>query len=549
MKIALCQLNYHIANFESNSSKIISNIKKAKADNVDLIIFSELSVCGYPPQDFLEQKDFITDVNLTIDKISKICNGIAAIVGAPVINTSNKGKKLFNAAVFMYDGEVKFVQHKTHLPTYDVFDEYRYFEHNTDFDIINFKGKKIALTICEDLWDSQPVENSFAKDKLYTVSPMEKFSILKPDLVINIAASPFSYDQHSNRQNILIDNAFRYNVPIIYVNQVGAQTEIIFDGNSMVLNSKGKVVSKLLPFKEDYKIVSFTEIENLPPLQEKRQTHIEKINDALILGIKDYFSKNNFTSATLGLSGGIDSAVTVVLAAKALGNENIKVLLLPSKYSSQHSIDDAVKLAENLSIKYEIINIEDTVAAFEKGLKPIFNNLQPGIAEENIQARARGTFLMALANKFGYILLNTSNKSEAAVGYSTMYGDMNGGLSVIGDVYKTDVFELAKYMNRNGEIIPINTITKPPSAELRPNQKDSDSLPDYDLLDKILFNYIEQKKSLSEITALGFDSSLVKKVLTMVNRSEYKRFQTPPVLRVSSKAFGFGRRMPLVAMY
>jgi len=549
MKIALCQLNYHIANFESNSSKIISHINKAKADDVDLIVFSELSVCGYPPQDFLEQKDFITDVKDEINKIAKSCTGIAAIVGAPVINLSKRGKKLFNAAVFMYDGEVKFVQHKTHLPTYDVFDEYRYFEHNTDFDIIRFKGKKIALTICEDLWDSQPVENSFAKDKLYTISPMEKFAVHNPDLVINIAASPFSYDQDSNRKNILIDNAFRYNVPIVYVNQVGAQTEIIFDGNSMVLNSKGKVVTKLVSFKEDYKIISFDDIENLPSLKEEKQTHIAKINDALTLGIKDYFEKNNFKSATLGLSGGIDSAVTVVLAAKALGEENIKVLLLPSKYSSEHSIADAIKLADNLGIKYEIINIENTVNAYEEGLEPLFANLSSGIAEENIQARTRGTFLMALANKFGYILLNTSNKSEAAVGYSTMYGDMNGGLSVIGDVYKTDVYKLARYMNRNEEVIPINTITKPPSAELRPGQKDSDSLPDYDVLDKILFHYIEQKKSLSEIGELGFDKTLVKKVLTMVNRSEYKRFQTPPVLRVSSKAFGFGRRMPLVAKY
>ena len=549
MKIALCQLNYHIANFEDNSSKIISSIKKAKHDGVDLIVFSELSVCGYPPQDFLEQKDFITEVEQTIDKIAKSCVGVAAIVGAPVINKSQQGKKLFNAAVLMYDGEIKFIQHKTHLPTYDVFDEYRYFEHNTEFEPIPFKGKKIALTICEDLWDNQALDNSFARNKLYTISPMEQFAAHNPDLVINISASPFSYNQASNRRNILIENAKNYNVPIVYVNQVGAQTEIIFDGDSMVLNSSGEIVEKLKTFEEDYRIVSLDEIDIKSVYIEQNKGHIEIIHDALVLGIRDYFRKTGFKTATLGLSGGIDSAVTVVLAVKALGKENVRVLLLPSKYSSEHSITDAVDLANNLGIEYDEINIEDVVASFENALDPIFKNLPAGIAEENIQARTRGVILMALSNKFGNILLNTSNKSEAAVGYSTLYGDMNGGLSVLGDVYKTDVFLLAKYINKDEEIIPINTIVKPPSAELRPDQKDSDSLPDYDVLDKILFHYIEQKMSHSEITSLGFDSDLVRKVLSMVNRNEYKRFQTPPILRVSSKAFGFGRRMPLVAKY
>lgn len=549
MKIALAQLNYHIANLEANSKKIIAHIGKAKAQNADLVIFSELSISGYPPQDLLEQEDFIAETEKHIEIIASASAGIAVILGAPVINKSKQGKKLFNAALFIDNGKVTHIQAKTHLPTYDVFDEYRYFEHNTTFDIIEFKRKRIALTICEDLWDTQPVGNSFGKDKLYTVSPMEKYSAQNPDFVINMAASPFSYNQDDNRRNILVNNAKDYAIPIIYVNQVGAQTELIFDGGSMVLNKKGKVVKNLKSFEEDFLIIDMDEIDKLSEIKQAPYERIAKIYDALVLGIRDYFEKMNFRTATLGLSGGIDSAVTLAIAAEALGCENLQVLLLPSKYSSDHSVNDAVELANNLGVKYEIINIEKIVSSFDDGLGKLFENLQPGIAEENIQARARGVLLMALSNKFGNILLNTSNKSEAAVGYSTLYGDMNGGLSVLGDVYKTDIFKLARYINRNKEIIPENTITKPPSAELRPDQKDSDSLPDYDTLDTILFNYIELKKSSADIAALGFDLDLVKKVISMVNRNEYKRFQSPPILRVSSKAFGFGRRMPLVAKY
>ncbi len=549
MKIALAQLNYHIANFSANSDKIIAHINKAKSMGADLIVFSELSLCGYPPQDFLEQEDIISETKKHIDLITKASKGIAVIFGAPLINKSKKGKKLFNAAIFVENGKVKHIQAKTHLPTYDVFDEYRYFEHNTTFDAIDYKGKRFALTICEDLWDTQPVGNSFAKDKLYTVSPMEKYSHQNPDFVINIAASPFSYNQDDNRRNILINNAREFSVPIIYVNQVGAQTELIFDGGSMVLNSKGQVVKNLKHFEEDFQLIEVNKINNLPEVKSHEFDRIAKINDALVIGIRDYFNKMNFSKATLGLSGGIDSAVTLAIAAQALGSENIKVLLLPSKYSSNHSINDAVELAENLNVSYEIINIEKIVSAFDQSLSALFSNLPEDITEENIQARARGIILMALSNKFGNILLNTSNKSEAAVGYGTLYGDMNGGLSVLGDVYKTDVFKLARYINIGREIIPENTITKPPSAELRPDQRDSDSLPDYETLDTILFNYIELKKSSGDIAALGFDHDLVKKVISMVNRNEYKRFQSPPILRVSSKAFGFGRRMPLVARY
>lgn len=549
MKIALAQLNYHIANFNENTRKIIASIGKAKEQGADLVVFSEMSVCGYPPQDLLEQQEFIESVEATIELIAEHCDGIAAIIGAPLINQSQRGKKLFNTALVINNKQVEFIQAKTLLPTYDVFDEYRYFESNTLFNIFEFKGKKIAITICEDLWDHQPVGNSFAKDKLYNVSPMEEFKKLNPDFIINIAASPFSYNQEDSRKNVLIQNSRQYQLPIIYVNQVGANTELIFDGGSMALNSRGEIVKRLDFFKEDLQLIDMNIVNQLEVFEESSSDYIEKIHDAIVLGIKDYFNKMNFKTATLGLSGGIDSAVTLALAEKALGAENLRVLLLPSRYSSDHSINDAVALAENLGIKYEILNIESAFNSFEDTLSDIFSGTESGITEENIQARIRGVYLMALSNKFGNILLNTSNKSEAAVGYGTLYGDMNGGLAVIGDVYKSDVFKLAWFFNRDKEIIPVNTITKPPSAELRPDQKDSDSLPDYDILDDILFSYIEKKQSTKEIIAKGHEPAIVNRVIGLVNRNEYKRFQTAPILRVSSKAFGFGRRMPLVAKY
>ena len=548
MKIALAQLNYHIGNFEANVSKIINSIKKAKKDNVDLVIFSELSVCGYPPYDLLEQEDFIDNCNKAVNQIAKQCSDIAAIVGSPSINPNKKGKNLFNSAFFLSQGKIQHVFNKSLLPTYDVFDEYRYFEPNADFNIINFKGKKIAVTICEDLWDKQPVNNLFAKNQIYINSPMDEINKLNPDFVVNISASPFSYRQSDLRKNILINKAKNFNIPVFYVNQVGAQTELIFDGGSMVINSSGEIVESLQFFKEDYKIFNLSEINNIN-FKEQNKPVIEKIHDALVLGIRDYFEKMNFKQATLGLSGGIDSAVTLVLAVRALGKNNVRVLLLPSKYSSSHSISDAVDLAKNLGVKHEIISIKDITDIFDKTLNPIFEGCEPDVTEENIQARIRGVLLMALSNKFGNILLNTTNKSEAAVGYGTLYGDMCGGMAVLGDVYKTDVFKLAHFINRNTEIIPNNTIIKPPSAELRPDQKDTDSLPDYDVLDNILYQYIELKQSVNQIVKQGYEAELVKRIISLVNRNEYKRFQAPPILRISSKAFGLGRKMPLVAKY
>lgn len=548
MKIALAQLNYHIGNFEKNTEKIISAIERAKKESVDLVIFSELAICGYPPKDLLERKDFVLRSLEALEKVAKHCQNIAAVVGGPSINPHSKGKNLFNSAYFMHDGKIESVHNKTLLPNYDIFDEYRYFEPNTEFSLVELNGKKIAITICEDLWEKQPVDNNFAKSELYTVSPMEQLSQLHPDFVVNIAASPFSYNQQDLRTNILKSTTERYHLPIFYVNQIGAHAELIFDGDSLVLNSQGEVACRLKYFEEDFQIVDLNEIEDLS-IQTDEVDYIEKIHNALVLGLKDYFGKMGFTKATLGLSGGIDSAVTVVLAERALGKENVRVLLLPSQFSSEHSIKDAVDLAENLGIQYDIIPIQDIFQEFQKSFQPIFNGLPFNIAEENIQARIRGTLLMGLSNKFGHILLNTSNKSEAAVGYGTLYGDMNGGLSVLGDVYKTDVFKLARFMNKEVEIIPENTIVKPPSAELRPDQKDSDSLPDYDILDAILFRYIEKNMSLEEIIRDGFQNEIVEKAIRLVNMNEYKRFQTPPILRVSSKAFGFGRKIPLVAKH
>lgn len=551
MKIALSQLNYHVGNFTANADKIITTIKKAEEAHADLVVFSELSVCGYTPHDLLEQHDFLLKCNETLSHIARHCTKTAAIVGAPTLNAEPKGKKLFNSAILLADGKIQNIVNKSLLPTYDIFDEYRYFEPGQNHDLVHVKGARIALTICEDLWDKQPSAYVSAKGALYKKSPMSELNKLKPDFIINIAASPYSYNQGEIRTRVLVENAQKYNLPIVYVNQVGAQTELIFDGDSMVLDAQGNIVKRLQRFQEDFLLIDTESLKtnSYQPVKEAPVDYIANIYDALVLGLRDYFGKMNFTKATLGLSGGIDSAVTLALAADALGAENLHVLLMPSKYSSDHSIKDAIDLAQTLGVKYHTIPIQATVDAMEKGLAELFTGYQADVTEENIQARVRGTLVMALSNKMGHILLNTSNKSEAAVGYGTLYGDMNGGLSVLGDVYKTDVFKLARYINRNQTIIPENSISKPPSAELRPDQKDSDSLPEYGLLDAILFQYIEQKLSASEIIAQGFAAEVVKKVLQLVNRNEHKRFQAPPILRVSSKAFGFGRRMPLVAKY
>ena len=558
MKIALVQQNYHIGNFGENTRKIIEAIEWSKKQGAELVLFSELCVCGYPPRDFLEFDDFINKCNQAIETIKQHADTIAVIIGAPDKNPVREGKDLFNAAYFLYGKEVKGVAHKTCLPNYDVFDEYRYFEPAYNWNIIEFKGKKLAITICEDIWN-------LGDNPLYRNCPMDELMKLQPDVMLNLSASPFDYTHVEDRKAIIKLNVEKYKLPMLYCNCVGSQTEIVFDGGSLVFDKKANLIKQLPLFKEAMEVFELKDdgtfttpvavyAKNLPDA-EYNPTELDynlctaEIYNAIVMAIKDYFSKMGFTKAILGSSGGIDSAVTLVLACEALGKENVRAVLMPSPYSTGHSVTDAEALSKNLGNPYDIIPIKNIYESFLAELKPVFNDLPFSIAEENIQSRTRGNLLMALANKFGYILLNTSNKSELATGYGTLYGDMAGGLGVLGDCYKMQVYALAKYINRKNEIIPAGIIVKPPSAELRPGQKDSDSLPDYAILDRILFQYIERRRGPNEIKAQGFDAALVDRVLKMVNINEYKRNQFCPIIRISPKAFGVGRRVPIVGKY
>jgi NAD+ synthase (glutamine-hydrolysing) len=614
MKIALAQQNYHIGNFELNTRKILDGIAQAKAAGAELVVFSELSVCGYPPRDFLEFDDFIEQSQASLDRIREQADTIGVIVGAPSRNPDPEGKRLFNSAFLFYEKEVKGVAHKTSLPTYDVFDDYRYFEPGYEWKVLHFKGKKIALTVCEDIWN-------LGDNPLYRVCPMDHLIRQHPDLMINISASPFDYDHDEDRKEVVRQNVLKYRLPMYYCNAIGAQTELVFDGGSVVYDAKANLIRELNYFEEDFAVVPLP--HPVPPLFEEllpglsmavneeepdsasdgaateghptpsRQTthstkenvldkdmrvsrvqdpdrildyltdehNIRQIHRALILGIRDYFFKMGFAKAIIASSGGIDSAVTLALACEALGHENVRAVLLPSPYSSSHSVSDAEQLSRTLGNPYDIIPIREVYEALLHALNPAFGAVAArdsqaesqsiGLAEENLQSRTRGNIVMGLANKFGYIMLNTSNKSELSTGYGTLYGDMAGGLSVLGDVYKGQVYALARGINRNGTIIPDNIIHKAPSAELRPGQKDSDSLPDYDILDKVLYQYIERRQGPKEIkeNSPGIDEKLVDRILRLVNTSEYKRNQFCPIIRVSSKAFGVGRRMPIVGKY
>lgn len=558
MKIILAQQNYHIGNFESNTRKIIAAVESAKQQGADIVVFSELCICGYPPRDFMYFKDFINKCYQAIDEIKQHADGIAVLVGSPQRNALVEGKDLFNAAWFLADKEVKQVIQKTCLPTYDVFDEDRYFEPAAAWNLVHYKGKKIAVTICEDIWN-------LGNNPLYLYCPMDKLMPLQPDVMINLSASPFDYTHEEDRKAVVKANVQKYKIPMFYCNAVGSQTEIVFDGTSLVFDKHANLCGKLASFREDMQAfvlnndgtINAPVIEpaeritdsELNPSTLEESLNIEHVYEALLMGIRDYFSKMGFSKATLGSSGGIDSAVTLALACEALGKENVHAILMPSAYSTSHSVSDAEQLSKNLQNRYDIIPIKNIYESFLEELKPHFKDLPFSIAEENIQSRTRGNLLMAMANKFGYILLNTSNKSELATGYGTLYGDMAGGIGVLGDCYKLQVYALARYINRDKEIIPENIITKAPSAELRPGQKDSDSLPDYSILDKILYQYIEQAKGPDEIKEQGFDASLVDRVLKMVNMNEYKRNQFCPIIRVSPKAFGVGRRMPIVGKY
>jgi NAD+ synthase (glutamine-hydrolysing) len=543
MKITIAQLNYHVGDFSGNLEKMKKAVEIAKNEGSDLICFAELATCGYPPRDFLNFADFIHKADECVQELAKCAIDIGILLGSPTRNPVPEGKDLYNSGYFLENGQISFIQHKALLPTYDVFDEYRYFQPADYFSTFMYKGVRIALTICEDMW------NVGNENPLYTICPMDELMKEKPDLMINLSASPFAYDHAPERIHVLRTNVLRYQLPLFYVNQVGAQTELIFDGGSLVFSQNGKIFDELPFFETCIRTYSLDEVKANKENNEISKDKYPLIHDALILGLKDYFGKLGLSKAILGLSGGIDSAVTTVLATRALGKENVSVLLMPSEFSSDHSIEDARILAENLGISYTLFPINDLYNSWLKNLDPHFKDLPFGLAEENLQARIRGTLLMAFSNKFGPILLNTSNKSEMAVGYGTLYGDMCGGLSVIGDVYKTEVYELASYINKDEEVIPINTLTKAPSAELRPNQKDADSLPDYAILDKILYLYIEKNQGPNEIISAGFDAALVSRILRLVNINEFKRHQTAPVLRISPKAFGMGRRMPIEGKY
>ncbi|MBP6431932.1 MAG: NAD+ synthase [Ferruginibacter sp.] len=558
MKIALAQQNYHIGNFESNTEKIICAINLAKEQKADLILFSELSICGYAPKDFLEFDDFINKCYKAIDEIKQHADTIGVLVGAPDRNPIKEGKDLFNGAYLLYEKEIKAVAHKTCLPNYDVFDEYRYFEPAYEWNVMEFKGKKLAVTICEDIWN-------LGDNPLYRICPMDELMKQQPDVMLNLSASPFDYTHDEDRKATIKANVVKYKLPLFYCNAIGSQTEIVFDGASLVFDKDANLVGQMPMFESSLQFFELNddgtinapiiELANkvpdaeLNPITLQENLHIDMVYNAIIMGIKDYFRKMGFTKAILGSSGGIDSAVTLVLACEALGAENVRAVLMPSEYSTGHSVSDAEQLSKNLGNPYDIVPIKNIYDSFLAELKPIFKDLPFSIAEENIQSRTRGNLLMAIANKFGYILLNTSNKSELATGYGTLYGDMAGGLGVLGDCYKLQIYALAKYINRNKEIIPNHILTKAPSAELRPGQKDSDSLPDYSILDKILYQYIERRQGPNEIKAQGFDAALVDRVLRMVNINEYKRNQFCPIIRISPKAFGVGRRVPIVGKY
>jgi NAD+ synthase (glutamine-hydrolysing) len=558
MKICIAQQNYHIGNFEQNTEKILGAIEAAKNQGADLILFSEMSVCGYPARDFVEFEDFINKCYQSIDAIKQAADTIGVLIGSPARNPNKKGKDLYNAAFFLYEQKVVAEIHKTLLPTYDVFDENRYFEPADEWKVVEFKGQKLAITICEDIWN-------LGDNPLYRICPMDKMMDQSPNILLNLSASPFDYTHDEDRKATIKSNVLKYKIPLFYCNAVGSQTEIVFDGSSLVFDKDANLCGALPMFESALATFEcntdgtinapILEPANRMPNKELNPItliptlNIEQVYQALVLGVKDYFNKMGFTKAIIGSSGGIDSAVTLAIACEALGKENVHAVLMPSPYSTDHSVNDAVALSQNLDNKYDIIPIKEVYEEFLTTLKPLFKDLPFSLAEENIQSRSRGNILMAIANKFGYILLNTSNKSELATGYGTLYGDMAGGLGVLGDCYKLQVYELAKYINRHQEIIPTNIITKAPSAELRPNQKDSDSLPDYAVLDQILYQYIERRANPNDIKALGFDNALVDRTLKMVNNNEYKRNQFCPIIRISPKAFGVGRRMPIVGKY
>lgn len=534
MRIAIGQINPIIGDIEYNAQKIIDMSIRAKQDKLDLIIFPELALSGYPPKDLLLRKDFVESISkVIVNKIIPATDGIGIIIGAP----TPFGEGLANSCIIIENKKVLAQQNKTLLPNYDVFDESRYFTPTNSREVVNFRGIKLGLTVCEDIWNDKDYWNR----QRYEIDPVKELVDQGADIIINISASPYHIGKQALREDMLVKISRKYNKNIVYVNQVGGNDDLVFDGTSFFVDSTNGVVVRGKSFTEDYFIID-TESKYAP--LEAPADDIKNVHDALVLGLKDYLNKTGFNKAILGLSGGIDSALTAAIAVTALGKENVIGVSMPSQYSSEGSITDAKELADNLGIAFEIVPIRDIFDSYIQKLNST-PELHQDLAEENIQARIRGNILMFKSNREGALLLSTGNKSETAVGYTTLYGDMCGGLAVISDIPKTVVYKLAEYINCKDIIIPENTLTKPPSAELRPNQVDQDSLPEYEILDSILKAYIEDNKSALEIINMGYEENLVRKILFQVDRNEYKRRQAPPGLRVTTKAFGVGRRMPI----
>ena len=541
MKIALAQINPTVGDFTGNLDKIVAASRRAAAEGARLTVFSELSICGYPPADFLEKPSFLARCRSAVDELAAATRELstAVLTGAALPAPPDAGKPAVNAAVLLDKGDILLEQHKRLLPFYDVFDEQRYFRASREQRVVELDGLRLGISICEDAWN----DKNFWPQPLYAIDPMEELMRQHPALHINLSSSPFWHSKRETRQEMLAAIARRDGIPVLMCNQVGGNDSLLFDGSSLALNARGELIAQAASFQED--LVVFDPFA-APAIDAPRSDDTEAAYRALVLGTRDYVHKCGFRKGLLALSGGIDSALVAAIAAEALGPENLLAVGMPSPYSSQGSIDDSRKLAENLGIPFEVMGISALFEEYTNALAPLFANREPDLTEENIQSRIRGTLMMALSNKFGALVLTTGNKSEMAVGYCTLYGDMVGALAVIGDLVKTRVYAVCRWINREREIIPAAILEKPPSAELRPDQKDTDSLPPYEVLDPIIEAYVERYETPECIASRrGFPLELVQQVVRLVERSEYKRQQAAPVLKVTSKSFGMGRRFPI----